>query len=205
MAQAGLATELSGRWQRLVSRWGARAEKVDAEYAELVARYAEPHRRYHTLEHIAEALVEVDTAHGSPEVELAVWFHDAIYDTAADDNEHRSAQYADAVLSRLGAPLRVIAEVKRLVELTATHVVPPADVNARVLIDADLAILRANPARYDRYVDDVRHEYAHVDDDAWTQGRAAVVRSLLAVTTDAAARSNLTRELTRLSSSPPQP
>ena len=81
MAQARVAFEL------VASQWGASAEIVDAAYADLVARYQEPHRRYHTLEHIMEVLERVT----GTEVELACWFHDVIYDTKASDSEARSA------------------------------------------------------------------------------------------------------------------
>ena len=150
MAQARIAFEL------VASQWGAPADAVDAAYADVVARYGEPHRRYHTLEHIEEVLARVD----GTEVELAAWYHDVIYDTTASDSEARSAAYAGEVLARLGAPDDVIAEVQRLILLTAGHTVADDDVNGSMLIRADLSILSAEPSRYDRYARDVRVEYA---------------------------------------------
>lgn len=198
MAQAGVALELTARWQRLASTWGAAPEVVDAVYRDLVTRYGEPHRRYHTLEHIAEVLAVVDELDGGVEVECAAWLHDVIYDVRAVDSEARSAGYAGDVLAQLRAPEDTIKEVQRLIELSATHAVVGGDKNGAVFTEADLAILMSPPDRYDRYVRDVRAEYAHVDDDGWRTGRRAVLESLLSIVTDERARSNLARELATL-------
>jgi predicted metal-dependent HD superfamily phosphohydrolase len=193
VAQARIAFEL------VASQWGASTEAVEAAYGDVVTRYREPHRRYHTLEHIEEVLQRVD----GTEVEMAAWYHDIIYDTTASDSEARSALYAGEVLARLGAPSDVIEEVQRLILLTARHAVDAGDVNGSMLIRADLAILGAEPSRYDRYARDVRAEYAEVDDESWRTGRTAVLQSLLAVAPDQRARSNIARELAGLAS--PQP
>ena len=198
MAQAGLAPELTARWQRLASAWGAPDEVVDAVYRDVVTRYGEPHRHYHTLEHIAEVLAVVDELDGTAEVEWAAWLHDVIYDVQAADSEARSAGYAGEVLAQLRAPDEVIREVQRLIELSATHVVVGGDKNGAVFVEADLAILSSAAERYDRYVGDVRQEYAHVDGDAWRAGRRAVLESLLHRVSDDRARSNLARELATL-------
>lgn len=152
----------------------------------LLARYGEPHRAYHTVEHLTavvgnvEALAEecVDEAVAL----LAGFFHDAVYEIGAADNEAASARLAVEQLTRLGGDPSRIARVGALVSATADHV-PPDDAtlraDARVLIDADLAILAAPPAEYWRYVDAVRREYAAVPDDLWVAGRGAVLDGLL--------------------------
>jgi predicted metal-dependent HD superfamily phosphohydrolase len=191
MAQARVAFEL------VASQWGAPADVVEAAYADVVARYGEPHRRYHTLEHIEEVVARVD----GTEVELAAWYHDIIYDTTASDSEARSATYAGKMLATLRAPDDVISEVQRLIHLTASHAASDDDVNGSMLVRADLSILGAEPDRYDRYAGDVRAEYAHVDDESWRAGRTAVLRSLLAIASDERARSNIARELAGLAPS----
>src|SRR5688500_13453931 len=110
--------------------------------AELRGRYAEPHRRYHTVEHLEEVLAVVADLGGSPAVELAAWFHDAIYDAAAPagESEARSAALAVDRLTALGCERALVDEVERLVLLTAGHEVDPDDRNGAVLADADLAI-----------------------------------------------------------------
>jgi predicted metal-dependent HD superfamily phosphohydrolase len=174
----------------VASQWGAPADDVDDAFDDIVARYREPHRRYHTFEHVHDVVSRV---HGT-ELELAAWFHDVIYDPRASDNEARSARYAREVLTRLQAPGDVIAEVERLVLLTAGHVAD--DPAGKELIAADLAILTADRDRYERYARDVRAEYAHLDDDTWRAGRRAVLERLRSVVADDA---NIVWELGTLS------
>jgi predicted metal-dependent HD superfamily phosphohydrolase len=183
--------------------------------ADLRARYAEPHRRYHTVEHLEEVLASFarlrDLASVPEAVELALWFHDAVYEAAAPAgaSEARSAALAVEQLRGAGFEGALVAEVERLVSLTAGHEVAAGDANGAVVADADLAILGAEPARYARYATDVRAEYVHVPDDAWATGRAAVLRGFLArprlyrtdrahADLDTAARRNLAHELAAL-------
>jgi predicted metal-dependent HD superfamily phosphohydrolase len=149
--------------------------------AALVARYAEAQRHYHTVEHLSEVLGWIDQladlADDREAVELAAWYHDAVYDpaAAAGESEARSAELAASELTALGRPAGQVAEVERLVRLTAGHDVAAGDRNGAVLADADLAILGSDRDRYVRYAADVRHEYAHVPDDTWAAGRLAVL------------------------------
>jgi predicted metal-dependent HD superfamily phosphohydrolase len=192
---------------RLVEVLGDRPE-VRAAAEEVVARYAEPQRSYHTGEHLAEMFDALDllTSDVRAEVVCAVLWHDAVYDPTAGDNEERSADLAQAALTDLGMSARPVEETVRL---TATHQPAAGDENGMLLCDADLAVLAAAPARYDAYAAAVRREYAFVADEAFRAGRAAVLRSLSAgdwiYTTEAArerweepARANLARELRSL-------
>ena len=152
----------------------------------LLGRYREPHRRYHTVQHIAAVLqalqhLTASGAAGAPPdpdaVLLAALFHDAVYDPTASDNEEASAVLAGHCADELGwAPSRG-GHVERLVRATAGHTATDAD--AAALIDADLSVLAADPAEYDSYVRAVRAEYAHVDDAHWVVGRTAVLQGLL--------------------------
>ena len=151
--------------------------------ADLVARWSEPHRHYHTLDHLAQVLSIVDShtalAADAAAVRLAAWFHDAVYDPRATDNEERSAALAESTLAAAGLPAARVAEVARLVRLTAGHAVADGDRNGALLADADLAVLAAPPDAYDRYAAAVRREYAHVPDEAFRAERAAVLLHLL--------------------------
>jgi predicted metal-dependent HD superfamily phosphohydrolase len=139
---------------------------------------------------------------------LAAWFHDAVHDgdAAAED---RSAAWAEHELPALGLGDETVAEVARLVRLTETHRPADDDANGCVLSDADLAILAASSQRYAEYAADVRREYAHVPDEVFRTGRAAILRDLLAKphlfhTTwarthwESPARANVEAELVRL-------
>ncbi|HEX7135722.1 MAG TPA: hypothetical protein VF228_24300 [Iamia sp.] len=168
---------------------------LGVDLAALRGRYAEPHRRYHTGEHVSEVLAEVERllAHepsaDAEAVELAALYHDAIYDVRAGGgaSEDASAHLAAAEIRAAGGSAALATEVVRLVQLTAGHTVDPADRSGAVLVDADLWILSAPPARYDRYVADVRAEYAHVTADVWRTGRGQVLDRFL----DAAATESL--------------
>ncbi|MFI6902297.1 metal-dependent phosphohydrolase [Nonomuraea sp. NPDC050394] len=157
---------------------------AQALHAELVARWSEPHRRYHTLTHLRAVLAAVDDLAdlaGDPvAVRLAAWFHDAVYDGRPGWDEERSAQLAQRRLPACGVPAERVAEVARLVRLTAAHdTLRDGDANGAVLCDADLAVL-GRPG-YEVYAADIRREYAHVPDELFAAGRSAVLTRLLAV------------------------
>ena len=185
---------------------------VVAAGRDLLARWAEPHRRYHDRRHLAEVLAALQTLAGGEPVPVpvvcAAYAHDAVYAGAPDD-EQRSADLAAEVLSGLGVPAQVVDEVVRLVLLTATHDVDPQDAAGALLSDADLAVLAAPEQRYRDYTRAVREEYSHLDDASFRRGRSAVLRSLLDRPRlyatqegrrrwDAAARRNLQAEITSL-------
>lgn len=145
---------------------------------ELRRRYAEPHRRYHDLRHLHEVLAAVeilaDEADDIEAVRWAAWFHDAVYDVGADDNEERSAQLAE-----LRLPRHLSRRVARLVRLTTTHKPAPGDRDGAVLCDADLHVLGADASRYAEYVEAVRAEYGMVPDREFADRRADVMAALL--------------------------
>lgn len=201
----------------LLADWVALAGPDAAQVGrDLIARYQEPHRRYHTVEHLAHMLDLLDTLADEAEdhtaVRYAAWFHDAVYDSDGDSplsNEERSARLAENVMTALHAPPALIAETSRLVRLTAAHRPELGDANGMVLCDADLAILGSAPDDYLRYCAQVREEYRRYSDDEFRVGRTAVLRSLLDCRTiywtvlardryEAAARRNMADELAGL-------
>jgi predicted metal-dependent HD superfamily phosphohydrolase len=194
----------------LEDRWPL--EGAHAVRDELIAAYGDPARGYHDIRHLTEVLDRLDELAGVGEgfdrvaVVLAAWFHDAVYD-GLPDAEDRSAAWAETALA--GQERELVGEVARLVRLTETHRPASEDRNGCALSDADLAILAAPQDRYAEYVADVRREYAHVPDDAFRAGRAAVLSDLLAKPRlfhtahahehwEPAARANVDAELTRL-------
>ncbi|WP_049652336.1 hypothetical protein [Kitasatospora sp. MY 5-36] len=201
--------DLLTAWTALLHRCGA---AVDPEpYGrELLRRWSEPQRRYHTAAHLRAVLGLVDELAGhaaDPEaVRLAAWFHDAVYRPDRTENEERSAALAVRALTAAGLPAERVAEVERLVLLTVGHDPAPGDRDGEVLCDADLAVLGGSPAAYAAYAAAVREEYGFVPAPDFAAGRAAVLRHLLALPDlyrtpaarerfTAAARANLTAEL----------
>lgn len=151
----------------------------------LLTRWQEPQRRYHTLTHLTAVLDHIDTlaryADDPDVVRLAAWFHDAVYLPDRSENEERSARLAERALPEAGLPDAKTAEVARLVRLTVTHDPADDDRDGQVLCDADLAILAAPPSAYAAYTATVREEYHFVPNEAFREGRAAVLRQLLAL------------------------
>ena len=168
-------------WRRLWGELGAR-ETSGGLLNQLVAAYSEQHRHYHTLQHLRECLAHFDAA-GSlarhpAEVELALWFHDAVYDPQRDDNEERSADWAQRSVAAAGCEPAVGERVKALVLATGGHAASH-DPDTQLLLDIDLAILGASAERFAEFERQVRAEYAHVPADAYRSGRARVLRGFL--------------------------
>jgi predicted metal-dependent HD superfamily phosphohydrolase len=236
------------RWEALwASSGGVTRAALRAVGEELVDRWREPHRVYHSRLHLADTLDALDLLVPEPwragahqgsdtgrvtwRAAVALWLHDAVHDGATPDDEERSAALARELLAPLAGRVHAVPprcrepvslpghealtapvgdddveEVARLVLLTAGHDPAPEDVAGALVCDADLAILGATPARYGRYVHQVRAEYGHVPDDAFRAGRAAVLEQLLDLPAlfrtpagrerwAAAARRNLRQEL----------
>jgi predicted metal-dependent HD superfamily phosphohydrolase len=194
-------------WDDAVRALGGEPRPTD-----LHARYAEPHRRYHGTAHVRQVVRDATAMTSGRDralVALAAWAHDVVHDGTPGDDERASAAWARRHLTAAGLAEADVARVEGLVLATLEHTAPPGDHLADALLDADLAILGAEPAAYKWDRAAVRAEYAHVPDDRWRTGRAAVLRALLAkeplYRTPAArerwtarARHNLRAELGRL-------
>ena len=214
--------ELRAAWAEAVAPGHRSAEWFD----EVVGRHRQPHRRYHGVRHVVWVLRHVralatDLAEcagpsfDAGAVTMAAFFHDAVYDPTATDNEQRSAALADRALESLGWERARCDVVVALIGATAGHIGAAARSNVAsaieygVLLDADLAVLGSEPAAYTAYATGVRAEYSHLSELEWAAGRAGVLRHLLARPTlyeteparrwwEHAARANLAAELASL-------
>lgn len=154
-------------------------------HAELVAAWREPARHYHTLQHLEECLAAFERvrelAERPAEVELALWFHDAIYDVRRHDNEARSAERASNALLAAGAEPAVATRVSELV-LATRHAVECAALvrDAQLVVDVDLAILGAPRERFDEYEAQIRAEYAWVPEFLFRAKRREILAGFLA-------------------------
>lgn len=176
---------MQANWVALLARFSVAPADAYPAFDQLAAAYSEPDRHYHNLEHLAEMFRVAGRLTSSirdpAAVQLAIWFHDAVYDTRMKDNESRSAEFARELLVPLGVPTKTIASVMELIGATAhlTARESPSDGDAAVLLDADLAILGASWERYRRYAQDIRKEYDWVPDDRYREGRTTVLRAFL--------------------------
>ncbi len=198
-------------WTQLTTDLGCDRAAAATLGNELVGRHREPQRHYHTVEHIEAVLRHLQTLEAAtPATELAAFFHDAIYDPTATDNEAQSAVLATASLDALGIESALIEHSAAIIRATAGHVLPETPLpGMAAFLDADLAILGASIDAYQSYAIAIRREYGHMSDEEFRTGRARVLehfaeRDELYFTTagrlrwDAPARENLSRELMQL-------
>ena len=184
---------------RLMRAWDSLLPGHTALGEDLLERYEQPHRKYHTSVHLSEMLTALKTLYkrhhtATPRaVLLAAWFHDAVYEANPGDDEAASADLARTALTPLASTgfltNREVTAIAHLIELTASHQLADGieeytsgaltRADAAFFLDADLAILAADSPRYTRYVAGVRAEYAHYTLDAFTRGRAAILQGFL--------------------------
>lgn len=200
-----------------VSRWAALTDRLGIgpnrdTFEKLQAAYAERHRHYHSAEHITHCLAELDAtrrlAREPDDVELALWFHDAVYATRSKDSESKSAEWAARFLAANAVDAARVRRVHDLIMAT-THAAVPNDSDAQLLTDIDLSILGADRETFCRFEKDVRREYWWVPSPLFRQKRAAILQSFLSRSSvyatahfqerlESAARRNLTEAITAL-------
>lgn len=200
------------RWSQLWHTATNTAPPTDA-FARLVALYSEPQRHYHTLLHIEDCLGEFDRAKqlatDPAAVELAIWFHDAVYDPRAADNEERSAELAKDWLGDVPASDALTDSVGRLVLATKNHDAS-LHADAPLLVDVDLSILGRSPEQFWEYERQIREEYSWVQKPVFAAKRAEILQRFLAreriyqtelffQRMEAQARANLRASVQRLS------
>jgi predicted metal-dependent HD superfamily phosphohydrolase len=214
---------MTAAWAGAVCMLGGNQQVAGEAAADLAARYAEPHRRYHDIAHVRAVVRDVAILAaelGLPADEraaltVAAGAHDVVYDGRPGDDERRSAAWARDWLTRAGVAEPHVARVEELVLATMTHSASPADLAAWALLDADMAILGADPGTYDGYRASVREEYAALDEPSWRAGRSAVMTGLLARDPlygtgaarqrwEATAKANIARELDSLAPASPR-
>ena len=197
----------SAAWQGI----GARSAGTELHHR-LVAAWSEKHRHYHTLQHLRECFEHLEAvraqARHSAEIAIALWFHDAVYDPQREDNEARSADWARASALDDGVPQATAQRLHGMVMATVEHL-PQEDADTQLLLDIDLSILGAGPARFAQSNEQIRREYAHVAEPEWRVGRRRVLCGFLErprlygtegfhATLEARARENIARELAAL-------
>jgi predicted metal-dependent HD superfamily phosphohydrolase len=199
------------QWRQMWARFGV--SEPDASLLErLLARYSEPHRKYHTTRHLDECLAKFEElgaeARHPEEIEFALWFHDGVYDTKREDNEPRSAEWARAAAAAANLPDDVVERVEMLI-LATRHDTAPRDQDEKIIVDVDLAILGERPERFDEYEKQIREEYAWVPQVVFREKRREILKGFLARPSifntrefveayEARARANLERSIERL-------
>lgn len=183
--------------------------------SDLLVRYSEPHRYYHTQEHlracfeVLDAFFPREDYHGMTwGLEMALWFHDAVYDSTAKDNEEKSAELAKSALVSMGATPAFQQSVADLI-LATKHTAPARSIEEMLLLDVDTHVLGASEETYQQYEDNIRREYSWVPMDIYREKRTEILqmfldRPFIFMTGamhdayDAQARKNLTRAIKAL-------
>lgn len=200
-------------WVQLLARFSVEPVAAYPIFDRLVAAHSETHRHYHNLEHLHEMFRVAgrlaDVCDDPAAIQLAIWFHDSVYDPQAKENEERSADLAVELLGPLGLQEKTLVHVGSMIKATAHTTDDSMDADTAVLLDADLAILSAEEKRYARYAADIRKEDGWVDEPAYRSGRIKVLERFLNrpriyrtermhAVADEAARRNTLYEITRL-------
>jgi predicted metal-dependent HD superfamily phosphohydrolase len=168
-------TNLIQAWQSLTQILAL--GNADVAGRHLIDCYSESHRHFHTTEHLSQVLRHLDSVSAGPLLLLAAWFHDAIYEPGAYDNEERSALLATRTLVDLGLPDEAVRFVAEAIRATASHRHDREDFT--LLLDADMSILGSAPPVYTAYRQDIRNEYRAIQDAAFRLGRKAFAAELL--------------------------
>ena len=169
--------DLEKRW---IALWpDAIPNRVAEAYAVLHAHYRG--RPYHNLEHITQCLGQLDkvkVSFRSLAVEVALWYHDAIYDPKRKDNEEWSVDLAHKEMHELDAPYAFRHRVGELI-LATKHNKQVDDPEAQTIVDIDLHTLGGSAKEYEEYSKAIRQEYDWVPEADYIKGRVAVLKSFL--------------------------
>lgn len=198
------------RWNTLCVRLGIAAD--GETYEELIKAHAQKHRAYHTLDHIAACLRHLDSVKdkvdSAEEIEMALWFHDAVYEPFSATNEEDSAEWAADWLQERGADKPVIARITDHILDTKSHDTPE-NLDGQFMLDIDLSILGTAPDIYDAFETHIRREYRRVPGFIFRKKRKAILEGFLArdqiyatehfrKKLEDQARENLTRAISQL-------
>ena len=169
------------RWQNLMTVFGLADNR--AMFNRLIELHAEPHRAYHTAEHISACLKHLDAAahlaDTPEEIEMAFWFHDAIYNPFSGTNEEDSADMAEAFLHAQNIAADICARVKQMILITKHHAITQTNDEA-IMIDIDLSILGAPARIFDQYENNIRKEYRKVPSFIFKPKRRKILKEFLA-------------------------
>ncbi|QHS62819.1 HD domain-containing protein [Chitinophaga agri] len=205
---------LQNLWQQLLEPYTKEQSLIDESFEQIVAQYSQPHRHYHTLHHVytlLQLLLEhSDLIADNENFLLAIYFHDAVYDVKAADNEERSAMAAAEFLFQTTYPAADIEGVMQLIRATKTHENPGNNPDIDYFLDFDLSILSAPADTYNAYAQQIRAEYSIYEDEVYHAGRKKVLQHFLDLPSiyktdlfrdkrEAIARQNITAELQSLS------
>ncbi len=173
--------DLQVEWNSLATASGIEIGLAEHHFDTLCKAYSEPHRHYHTLDHISQMLLWLSDAGVKDSAVLwAAWYHDYVYNPGKKDNEALSATQADLTLSELGVDSSIVTRVVQMIEATKDHKVEGrVDHSVGLLLDADMAILGVPEYDYEQYCLAVRAEHKSIPGFLYRRGRKNFLESVL--------------------------
>jgi predicted metal-dependent HD superfamily phosphohydrolase len=200
--------------RKLLINFSVKEESIFRVFEEIIVRYQEPARHYHTLAHIINVLsITAELKHLAedyPAVQLAAWFHDIIYNPKRSDNEVQSAAFTEQLLANLDVPGETIEKICRMILATAEHLNLDQSLDTAMFLDADLAVLGSDEQTFSNYCQAIRKEYGWVDETLYRTTRLEILKRflerprlyytpILFERLETRARKNLKNEIIRLS------
>jgi len=183
--------ELEPKWKKIMSEleidmsYGAHSRcepSGGVHFMELCRAYSGKDRFYHNPQHLLDCLKEFEEVRASASspltVSLGLWFHDAVYDTRANDNELKSSKYMKRVLSDLGVSCEILDSTKKII-LVTDHKTPVENKDEALAVDSDLSIFGKPEGVFEDYDKNIRLEYSWVPEEAYRTRRKQVLRSFL--------------------------
>ena len=195
------------RWNQLASQYSDDKSIIDTLWQDILIRYQEPHRAFHTLSHLHHIFLDLDHVECTNSMAFAVWYHDIIYKPSSNKNEKKSAEHALAALQNLNVPLDMQHSVKNMIEATQNH--HSDDIETQYFLDADMAILGSDASQYSEYLKALKIEYKSIPKMLYNRGRKRFIMATLAADKiyqseyfhqryEKQARNNLTNEMARI-------
>lgn len=172
---------LQNRWTQLMAHFSLDFNQTETQFAAITQAHSEKHRVYHNLTHLAHFFDELDQVPSvSPEMLLAVWYHDFVYKPGSKNNEHKSAKIAVKTLNQLGIDAAVGHRVAELIEATQSHQNGRDDIQISYFLDGDMAILGSPTEQYRQYAAAIRQEHRKYPDFLYKLGRKKFLQQTLA-------------------------
>jgi predicted metal-dependent HD superfamily phosphohydrolase len=172
-------------WINLVNFYSDDVGLIVDFYNQIVDRYSEPHRSYHTLTHLSSMFDDLDGLNLNQRlssthcVYFATWFHDIIYMPGSSTNEKDSATFAESALKSLSVPLEIIELITTMINCTAQHENPSQSEFTQLFLDADMAILGVSNESYLLYTESIKFEFKLVPSSLYRDGRKKFLENTL--------------------------
>ncbi|PCJ15819.1 MAG: hypothetical protein COB04_12620 [Gammaproteobacteria bacterium] len=169
---------LQAQWSLMVPGSESNKELQNKQFDQLIQAYSEPHRHYHTLQHLQQLFDELASLGVQDEAILwSVWYHDIVYQPKKSNNESKSADIAAQCLQALAVAPSIIERVHHCILATKHH--HTSDPLCQIFLDADMAILGTCAADYQRYTEQVALEFQSIPTFLYKRGRKKFLNALL--------------------------